>query len=139
MRKKSLGSQINEWKRLAESTKGDVEKVKTEKNRKVQFLEQENLQLMVQLKSVKKELQNTRAKNNAQGSRPKDDCTEDFTGVTSALSVSKFFDDKENIENFQDKSPLKGRPGKVNDENSLCFTSENENENPNDVSECKTS
>lgn len=52
---------------MAEISKGDAHKVQSEKSRQVQYLEQENLQLMVQLKGVKKKLQNEKAKNNIEG------------------------------------------------------------------------
>jgi len=58
--------------------------LEAEKSRQVRFLEQENLQNLLDLKNVKKQLQSTRAQLNAMLMKVEDDDTEDLGGFVAA-------------------------------------------------------
>lgn len=63
--------------------RGSVADLESENRRQVRYLEQENLQLMLDLKNAKKQLKSTRAQLDAMRMKVDDDETADLGGVTS--------------------------------------------------------
>lgn len=57
----SLRVELQELRSLADRARGNAESLETEKIGQLRYLEQENLQLMVDLKAAKKQLNNTKA------------------------------------------------------------------------------
>jgi hypothetical protein len=62
--------------------------LENEKSRQVRYLEQENLQLMIDLKAIKKQLQNAKAELNMLRAKALDDDTMDITSSSVAPPVS---------------------------------------------------
>jgi uncharacterized protein (UPF0335 family) len=85
----SLRKERDHLKALAESERGNVADLESEKGRQVKYLEQENLQLMLDLKNAKKQLTSTRAQLDAMRLTVVDDETEDFGSIAAnALDAS---------------------------------------------------
>jgi chromosome segregation ATPase len=74
----SLRKERDHLKALSELERGSVADLESEKSRQVRYLEQENLQLMLDLKNAKKQLKSTRAQLDAMRMTVVDDETEDF-------------------------------------------------------------
>jgi chromosome segregation ATPase len=126
----SLRSERDQFKGIVESEKGFAANKETEKSRQIKFLEQENLQLMLDLKTTKKQLQGSRAELDNMRMRALDDTEDlnDFALHASAKSITlssgsigsitssdPLTPDKENIPNFvrRDGSKRKSIAGSV--------------------------
>jgi uncharacterized protein (UPF0335 family) len=79
----SLQRERDEFRLKADRAEGNVESVENEKSRQVRYLEQESLQLMLDLKAVKKQLLNTKAELNMLRAKAMDDNTMDLSGLTA--------------------------------------------------------
>jgi len=95
---KSLKEQRNDLQKMAKSAKKSAGDLESEKTRQVRYLEQENLQLMLDLKKARKDLQNAKAELSAlsQGANDGDDITIDLP-LLSKTSMDDFLVDKENV------------------------------------------
>jgi hypothetical protein len=73
----SLRLEQDELRVRADRAQGTAESLENEKSRQVRYLEQENLQLMIDLKAIKKQLQNAKAELNMLRAKALDDDTMD--------------------------------------------------------------
>jgi chromosome segregation ATPase len=73
------GSLREERDKLRKKSGTNNREAEPEKSRQVKYLEQENLQLMLELKTSKKQLQSTRSELDSMRMKALDDDTEDFT------------------------------------------------------------
>lgn len=78
-----LRKERDHLKVLAESERGNVANLESEKSRQVRYLEQENLQLMLDLKNAKNQIKATRAQLDAMRITVVDDETEDFGSIVA--------------------------------------------------------
>lgn len=78
-----LRKERDHLKLLAESERGNVADLESEKSRQVRYLEQENLQLMLDLKNAKKQIKATRAQLDAMRMTVVDDETEDLGSIAA--------------------------------------------------------
>jgi chromosome segregation ATPase len=86
----SLRKERDHLKAVAESERGNVADLESEKSRQVRYLEQENLQLMFDLKNAKKQLKSTRAQLDAMRMTVVDDETGDFGSIAAnAFNASR--------------------------------------------------
>jgi chromosome segregation ATPase len=83
----SLRLEQDELRVRADRAQGTAESLENEKSRQVRYLEQENLQLMIDLKAIKKQLQNAKAELNMLRAKALDDDTMDITSSSVAPPV----------------------------------------------------
>ena len=85
-----LRKERDHLKALAESERGSVADLESEKSRQIRYLEQENLQLMLDLKNAKKQIKATRAQLDAMRMSVVDDETEDLGSIAAdALGATR--------------------------------------------------
>jgi len=93
----SLQHERDELRALEKIARGSASELESEKSRQISYLEKENLQLMLELKNVKREAQNLRSEIGAfrNGNR---EITEDLGGISSEILRAKVFEfEKENM------------------------------------------
>lgn len=83
----TLRGEQEELRSMTDAAQGNAESVENEKSRQFRYLEQENLHLMLDLKSVKKQLQNTKAELNMLRAKALDDDTTEL-GVVAARQAA---------------------------------------------------
>jgi uncharacterized protein (UPF0335 family) len=79
----SLRLEQDELRVRADRAQGTAESLENEKSRQVRYLEQENLQLMIDLKAIKKQLQSAKAELNMLRAKALDDDTMDISGLAA--------------------------------------------------------
>merc|ERR1740139_137619 len=95
--KKSLHRQCDEYQKMVKNAKANVLDLGTEKGRQVRYLEQENLQLMLEVKTAKREAQNARAECAAMTHcYSNDNNTMDLSKICLDASITNI-SEKENI------------------------------------------
>ena len=100
-----LRKERDHLKVLAESERGNVADIESEKSRQVRYLEQENLQLMLDLKNAKQQIKATRAQLDAMQIAVVDDETEDL-GNTAADSLDATREDGGDMPSTNSFNPL---------------------------------
>lgn len=106
-------------RKIAENAKGSVSELQNEKLRQLQYLENENLQLMEELKSTKRELQESKVELNAvQRNVFSGEATEELQGLGEILESSrKHVSTKRAEESFcsdNDKENINNRMPRIN-------------------------
>jgi chromosome segregation ATPase len=109
----SLRSEQDELRLRADRAQGTAESVETEKSRQVRFLEQENLQLLIDHKAIKKQLQNAKAELNMLRAKALDDDTMDISGLPAPTPNKARIRAKVPVERAPPKTPTE----KENSEN----------------------
>lgn len=124
---------------LAESAKGSVSELQSEKRRQMQYLENENLQLGDELKKTKMELQMTKAELDAvQKNAFCNEATEELCGLSNILESSSKHDPKDSaikrlpLSSADKRGPLdsfvkKHHPSESITEEGYCSNAEKEN------------
>mmetsp|Transcript_51723 Transcript_51723/g.77358 ORF Transcript_51723/g.77358 Transcript_51723/m.77358 type:complete len:321 (+) Transcript_51723:72-1034(+) len=92
-----LRKERTEFQNIAETARGSAADLESEKSRQVQYLEQENLQLMIELKSAKKEANDAKVELSALQAGMQDDMTDDLGRISSP--ANGLLANKENIPN----------------------------------------
>jgi len=99
----SLRHEQDELHRIADSARGTAENAESEKSRQVRYLEQENLQLMIDVKALKKQAKTLKNENNMLRTKALEDNTFDYgTGPVHAAGMPT---DSRGIKPEQAKKP----------------------------------
>ncbi len=113
---KDSRDELSDFRSMAESAKGNVSELESEKNRQVSYLEQENLQLMNELKAKDKQISALMAEKTLNNMDSENDHTDDLNGLSCSLIKDKHFNDKENQDinndsknNYQTDSITRGK------------------------------
>ena len=88
--------ELLDFQSMAESAKGNVSALESEKNRQVSYLEQENLQLMTELKAKDKQISALMAEKNVNSMESENDCTDDLNGFSCSMINQSQMNNKEN-------------------------------------------
>ena len=109
----SLRLEQDELRVRADRAQGTAESLENEKSRQVRYLEQENLQLMIDLKAIKKQLQKAKAELNMLRAKALDDDTMDISSVAPPAPAQSRTKPKVKVERAPPSTPV----DKENNEN----------------------
>lgn len=101
----SLRLEQDELRVRADRAQGTAESLENEKSRQVRYLEQENLQLMIDLKAIKKQLQNAKAELNMLRAKALDDDTMDTIGLPPPATTQARSKPKVKVERAAPSTP----------------------------------